>query len=459
MEKSEQNSKPANHPLSHPKSDLERLFEGSTDNSEEFKIALIGLGYVGLPVALALAKYFPNTIGFDINLNRITQLQNNIDSTGEIDIYHLHNSQLIITNDVKKLKSANFFIIAVPTPIDACHRPDLTFLIQASEIVASVINPGTIVVYESTVYPGVTEEICGKVIAERSGLKQSIDFKLGYSPERINPGDKNHILEKIIKVVAGEDEETLEKIAQVYGKIIKAGVYKATSIKVAEMAKVIENTQRDLNIALINEIAIICDKLEIRTREVLATAKTKWNFLPFTPGLVGGHCVGVDSYYLIAKAEELGYHPEVALVGRRINNSMSQYLAQKLVKLLIKSNLCLKDAKVAILGITFKENVSDIRNSRVPDVVHELKQFGIDSLIHDPLADYEIVKQEYGIDLIQWKNLVNIDAIILAVPHQFYIDVIEEILLSKLRNDGVLMDIKSVISPIFLNSKLNYWSL
>ncbi|MBD2414687.1 UDP-N-acetyl-D-galactosamine dehydrogenase [Nostoc calcicola FACHB-389] len=423
------------------------------------KIAVIGLGYVGLPLALALAKYFPNIIGFDINSDRINQLQNNIDSTGEINAHDLRNSQLIITNDVDQLKNTNFFIIAVPTPIDACHRPDLISIIQATKTIASVIKCGAIIVYESTVYPGVTEGICGKLIAEKSGLKQGIDFKLGYSPERINFGDKNHTLEKIVKVVAGEDKETLEKIAQIYRKIIKAGVYKATSIKVAEMAKVIENTQRDLNIALMNEIAIICDKLEIRTSDVLAAAKTKWNFLPFTPGLVGGHCIGVDPYYLTAKAEELGYYPEVILAGRRINDSMGQYLGQKLVKLLVKANLSIKDAKVGILGITFKENISDIRNSKVIDLISELKDFGIHPLVHDPLADHKIVKQEYDLDLVNWRELINLDAIILAVPHLSYIDNVEEKILSKLKNNGVLMDVKSVIDLKKLSSSLIYWSL
>jgi UDP-N-acetyl-D-glucosamine/UDP-N-acetyl-D-galactosamine dehydrogenase len=423
------------------------------------QIAVIGLGYVGLPLALTLAKYFPNTLGFDINSNRINQLKNNRDNTGTIDVDNLHKSQLIITDDVNKLKNINFFIIAVPTPIDASHRPDLRYLIQASKIVASVINKSTIVVYESTVYPGVTEEICGKIIAEKSGLKQGIDFKLGYSPERINPGDKNHTLEKVVKVVAGEDEETLEKIAQVYGRIIEAGVYKATSIKVAEMAKVIENTQRDLNIALMNEIAIICDKLEIRTNEVLTAAKTKWNFLPFTPGLVGGHCIGVDPYYLTAKAEELGYYPEVILAGRRINDSMGQYLGQKLVKLLVIANLSIKDAKVGILGITFKENISDLRNSKVPDLVSELQDFGIYSLVHDPLADPKMVKKEYNIDLVDWPKLINLDAVILAVPHQVYIDQIEQYILPSLKINGVLMDVKSVINVKNLSSPLTYWSL
>lgn len=423
------------------------------------KVAVIGLGYVGLPLALALAKYFPNTIGFDINPNRINQLQDYIDSTGEIEIYELENSSLVITNDVNKLKNANFFIIAVPTPIDVCHRPDFTFLIQASRIVASVINQGAIIVYESTVYPGVTESICGKIIADNSGFTQGTDFKLGYSPERINPGDKNHTLEKNVKVISGEDKETLEKIAQVYGKIIEAGVYKATSIKVAEMAKVIENTQRDLNIALMNEIAIICDKLEIRTSEVLTAAKTKWNFLPFTPGLVGGHCIGVDPYYLTAKAEELGYYPEVILAGRRINDSMGQYLGQKLAKLLVAANLSIKGAKVGILGITFKENILDLRNSKVPDLVLELKDFGINSLVHDPLADAAMVKQEYNLNLVQWRELVNLDAIVLAVPHQVYIDKIEEKILPSLKNNGVLMDVKSVINYKNLSSSLTYWSL
>jgi UDP-N-acetyl-D-galactosamine dehydrogenase len=351
------------------------------------RIAVIGLGYVGLPVALAFAKKFPDTVGFDINLEKVEALRRGIDQTGEVSADDLKLSSLKITSNPDHLANANFFIVVVPTPIDRNHRPNLTPLLKASETVGKMLKRGAVVVYESTVYPGVTEEICGPVLAKVSGLKQGIDFKLGYSPERINPGDKAHSLEKIVKVVAGEDAETLERVARVYKTIIDAGVYRSPSIKVAEAAKVIENTQRDLNIALMNELALICDRLGLSTRDILAAANTKWNFLPFTPGLVGGHCIGVDPYYLTTKAEEVGYHPQVILAGRRINDSMGAYLGQRLVKLLVQANLSTKGARVGILGLTFKENVPDLRNSRVPDIVTELRQFGIEPLVHDSLAD------------------------------------------------------------------------
>ncbi|HEY9634134.1 MAG TPA: nucleotide sugar dehydrogenase [Coleofasciculaceae cyanobacterium] len=422
-------------------------------------IAIIGLGYVGLPVALAFAKKFPNTLGFDINVEKVKNLKQGIDCTGQISAEHLKTSAVKITSDPKDLKEANFFIVAVPTPIDGNHQPNLTPLLKASETLGKVLQPGSVVVYESTVYPGVTETICGPVLAKFSGLQQGVDFKLGYSPERINPGDKAHTLEKIIKVVAAEDAETLERVASVYSAIIEAGVYRVASIKVAETAKVIENTQRDLNIALMNELALICDRLGIRTKDVLAAANTKWNFLPFTPGLVGGHCIGVDPYYLTSKAEELGYHPQVILAGRRINDSMGAYLGQRLVKLLVQASLPIKDARVGILGLTFKENVPDLRNSRVPDIVAELRQFGINPLVHDPLADSQEAQQEYGIDLVNWQDLSNLDALILAVTHQAYRDMSCEQLLACLRSGGVLMDVKSIFDPAILPPNVNYWSL
>ncbi len=421
------------------------------------RIAVIGLGYVGLPVALAFAKKF-HTIGFDINRAKVQALKQCIDSTGEIDQHELKNSNLKITDNLEDLATVKFFVVAVPTPIDRNHRPDLTPLIQASKTIGKVLKPGTIVVYESTVYPGVTEDICGKILAEVSGLRQSIDFKLGYSPERINPGDKSHTLEKIIKVVAGEDRDSLETISRIYNTIIDAGIYQATSIKVAETAKVIENTQRDLNIALMNELALICDCLGIRTHDVLSAANTKWNFLPFTPGLVGGHCIGVDPYYLTTKAEELGYHPQVILAGRRINDSMGSYIGQRLVKLLVQANLPIKGAKVGIFGLTFKENVPDLRNSRVPDIITELEQFGIKALVHDPIANSEEAKREYGIDLVSLAQLVDLDALIFTVNHQFYLNNLPK-LISCLSLGGVLMDIKSAIEPDTIAEKIIYWSL
>lgn len=422
-------------------------------------IAVIGLGYVGLPVALAFAKKFPNTVGFDINLEKVAALKEGIDSTGEVSIDDLKASTLKITTDIVDLADTNFFVVAVPTPIDGNRCPDLTPLIKASEIVGKVLKPGCVVVYESTVYPGVTEDICGPVLAKVSNLRQGIDFKLGYSPERINPGDKAHTLEKIVKVVAGEDAETLEQVANVYATIVDAGVYRTSSIQVAETAKVIENTQRDLNVALMNELAIICDHLGIRTSDVLAAASTKWNFLGFKPGLVGGHCIGVDPYYLTTKAKQVGYYPQVILAGRRINDSMGKYLGERLVKLLVQANLPIKGARVGILGLTFKENVPDLRNSRVPDIVAELRQFGIEPLVHDPLADIQQAQQEYSIKLIDWQDFSHLDAVVFAVNHQAYLDIPHDQLLACVRPDGVLMDVKSVLDPATVPSSIIYWSL
>lgn len=423
------------------------------------QIAIIGLGYVGLPVALAISQRFSSTLGFDIKAQRIEELKQGYDCTQEVNSAILNETSLKFTSDATELLAATFFIVAVPTPIDDSRRPDLTPLIRASELIGKVLQPGAVIVYESTVYPGVTEEICGPVLAKASGLRQGIDFKLGYSPERINPGDKQHTLEKITKVVAGEDEETLERVARVYTTIVKAGIHQATSIKVAEMAKVIENTQRDLNIAFMNELAMICDRLDIRTYDVLQAAKTKWNFLPFAPGLVGGHCIGVDPYYLTTKAEAVGYHPQVVLAGRRINDSMGSYVAQKLVKLLIKAKHPIEKVRIGILGITFKENVPDIRNSRVPDIVQELQQFGIQPLIHDPIVDAQAAQREYGIILSQWEELANLNGIILAVSHRLYCGLTSLQLSKILRSNGVLIDIKSVLNPKALPKDIHYWSL
>jgi UDP-N-acetyl-D-glucosamine/UDP-N-acetyl-D-galactosamine dehydrogenase len=428
-------------------------------NENSTRIAVIGLGYVGLPVAIAIATKFSNTIGFDINQSKVLALQQGIDWTGEIDSQTLCSSTLKITSELTDLETGSFFVVAVPTPVSIDNQPDLTPLIKASETIGKVIKPGAIVVYESTVYPGVTEEICGPILEKVSGLKQGIDFKLGYSPERINPGDKKHTLEKIVKVVSGEDLETLETIAAVYSRIIDAGIHRASSIKVAEMSKVIENTQRDINIAFMNELALICDRLQIRTQDVLDAARTKWNFLPFSPGLVGGHCIGVDPYYLTTKAESLGYHPEVILSGRRINDGMGRFIAQKLVKLLSQSNVSLLTAKVGILGLTFKENVPDLRNSRVPDIAAELQQFNVHPIIHDPLANSAEAIHEYGIPLTDWSEFQDLDALILAVPHQQYLDISAIDLCAKLKNNGVLIDIKSIHHPQDIPQGIQYWSL
>ncbi len=423
------------------------------------RIAVIGLGYVGLPVALALAKHFPGTVGFDVDRRKVTGLREGADRTGEITPAELLGSSLKFSADESDLGDTTFFVVAVPTPVDHQHRPDVRFLLSASEIIGRNLQPGAVVVFESTVYPGVTEEICGPVLAQVSGLRQGIDFKLGYSPERINPGDKEHTLEKIVKVVSGEDEETLERVAAVYGTVVTAGIHKAPSIKVAEAAKVIENTQRDLNIALMNELALIFDRMGIRTRDVLAAAGTKWNFLPFAPGLVGGHCIGVDPYYLTTKAEELGYLPQVILAGRRINDGMGSFLAQRMVKLLVHADLPVKCAKIGILGLTFKENVPDLRNSRVPDIVGELKQFGIQPLIHDPVAPPGEALHEYGITLAGWEEMQELDGLILAVSHQEYLDLPASTLRQCLKTGGILMDVKSRLNPAQLPDDIHYWCL
>ena len=424
------------------------------------KIGVVGLGYVGLPVAIAFAKKFSGVVGFDVNQKKVESLLMGIDNTGELGSEELKNTTLQVTSDPNVLKGINFFVVAVPTPIDKAHRPEMTALIKASQIVGSVLIPGSTVVYESTVYPGVTEEICGPILENYSGLKRGKDFKLGYSPERINPGDKHHRLETIVKVVSGEDEATLNTVAEVYGAIIDAGVFRAKSIKVAEAAKVIENTQRDLNIALVNELAIIFNMLDIPTAAVLEAAATKWNFLPFKPGLVGGHCIGVDPYYLTYKAEETGYIPQVILAGRRINDHMGEYIARQTVKAMVaaKKNLC--RAKVAVLGLTFKENVPDLRNSRVADILQELSSYGIYAKVHDPMANPKEALEEYGVTLCAEEDLQHLDAIILAVAHDDYIKNGSAGLLDKLHNgEGVIVDVKSKFKSSDFPPEVVYWSL
>ncbi len=422
------------------------------------RIAVIGLGYVGLPVALALADRFPGTLGFDIHKEKLEELARGEDRNREVSREVLLSTSLRMTHDPSALKEATFFVVAVPTPVDKNNVPDLTPVIRASETVGKALSKGAVVVFESTVYPGVTEDVCGPILSRVSGLPRSA-FKLGYSPERINPGDKEHTLEKITKVVSGEDAATLDRVAAVYGAIITAGVHRAPSIKVAEAAKVIENTQRDINIALMNELALIFDRMGIRTTDVLAAAGTKWNFLPFRPGLVGGHCIGVDPYYLTTKAQELGYQPEVILAGRRINNGMGPYLAQRLVKLLIHADIPVKGAKVGVLGLTFKENCNDLRNSRVPDIVAELGQFGIAPLVHDPLASAHEAKDEYGLHLSPLDSFTQLDALVLAVSHEAYRAVGTEALTARVRDGGVVVDVKSVLDPSKMQRGLHYWSL
>jgi UDP-N-acetyl-D-galactosamine dehydrogenase len=424
------------------------------------RIAVIGLGYVGLPVALAFARKFPGTVGFDINTTKVNQLKAGHDSTGEVPASVLQSSSLQMTADPAALSDCTFFVVAVPTPVDHNNTPDLSPVERASATVAKALKKGDVVVYESTVYPGVTEEVCGPILAKLSGLVQGRDFKLGYSPERINPGDQVHTLEKITKVVSGEDGPTLERVAAAYGAIIEAGVFRAANIKVAEAAKVIENTQRDLNIALMNELALIFDRLGIRTRDVLAAAGTKWNFLKFSPGLVGGHCIGVDPYYLTMKAQQLGYQPEVILAGRRINNSVGPYVAQKLVKLLIHQNIPVKGARVGVLGLTFKENVSDIRNSKVPDILGELRQFGIEPKVHDAMADAADAKHEYGLTLSKLDELIDLDAVILAVSHTPYLEGGIAAVAARVKPGGVILDVKSALDPAGLPAgRATYWCL
>jgi UDP-N-acetyl-D-galactosamine dehydrogenase len=423
------------------------------------KIGVIGLGYVGLPLALAFARKFPGTIGFDISTARVKQLTEGRDSNEEESGEDLKNTTLEISAQLEDLKGCNFFVVGVPTPVDENNNPDLSPLRGACELVGKVLTKGAIVVFESTVYPGVTEEICGKWLSDFSGLTAGVDFKLGYSPERINPGDKEHTLAKITKVVSGQDAETVAVIEQVYGAVIDAGTYTATSIKVAEAAKVIENTQRDLNIALMNELAMIFDRMNISTKDVLDAASTKWNFLRFSPGLVGGHCIGVDPYYLTTKAEQLGYHPQVILAGRRINDGMGAWVAQRVIKLMVTNGQQIKGARVGILGITFKENVSDIRNSRVPDIISELKQFGISPIIHDPMADPEKTHEEYGLGLVGMNELKDLDALILAVPHRQFMQRATSELLSGVRAGGVVADIKTVLKKGEIPAGLVYWGL
>ncbi|MET3591656.1 UDP-N-acetyl-D-galactosamine dehydrogenase [Mesorhizobium shonense] len=423
------------------------------------RIAVIGLGYVGLPVAVAFGKVFPGTIAFDISECRINELRDGVDRTGEVDTTALKESSIVLTADREMLKGATVFIVAVPTPIDINRAPDLAPLKLASELVGEAISRSAVVIFESTVYPGVTEDFCGPIIERISGLRHPHDFALGYSPERANPGDREHSLQRIVKVVSGENSETLERVAGIYGRIIDAGVYRAQSIKVAEAAKVIENTQRDLNIALMNELAMIFERLGIRTQDVLDAASTKWNFLPFKPGFVGGHCIGVDPYYLTAKAEAEGYHPQIILAGRRINDGMGAFVAQQVVKQLIRSDMPVKGASIGILGLTFKEDVPDLRNSRVFDMVRELRQFGIVPKVHDPLADAETARRDHGETILPLEEMNDLQALVLAVPHKDYLEGEKSRIFQMIRPGGTLFDIKSAIKPDEIPDNIKYWSL
>lgn len=429
-------------------------------NKEE-SIALVGLGYVGMPIAVAFARKV-NVIGFDLNREKVALYKSGIDPTKEVGDEVIANTAVQFTCDENDLDRAKFFIVAVPTPVNPDHTPDLTPVEGASHVVGRHLTKGSVVVFESTVYPGVTEDVCVPILEKESGLKCGEDFKIGYSPERINPGDKVHRLETITKIVSGMDAETLDTVAKVYELVVDAGVYRARSIKVAEAAKVIENSQRDINIAFMNELSIIFNKMGIDTKSVLEAAGTKWNFLNFRPGLVGGHCIGVDPYYLTYKAEQLGYHSQIILSGRRINDDMGKYVAENLVKSLIKADKYVKGAKVAMLGFTFKENCPDTRNTRVIDIVNELKEYGIEPTIVDPVADAAEAKREYGITLHDAAEMKDMDAVIVAVAHEAFSDLTQE-KIGAMFADGdkkVLLDIKGVLDrDVFENAGYIYWRL
>jgi len=406
-------------------------------------VAVIGLGYVGLPLAVEFGKKF-KTIGFDLSEAKVRAYRDGIDPTGEVSSEDLKAAtQLSCHTDPAVIREADFIVVAVPTPVDDAHQPDLTPLVKSSETVGRHIKPGAIVVYESTVYPGATEEVCIPIIERHSGLRWKEGFFVGYSPERINPGDKERTVTKIVKVVSGDTPETLDKVRDMYAAVITAGVYPASSIKVAEAAKVIENTQRDLNIALMNELSLIFHKIGIDTLEVLEAAGTKWNFLPFRPGLVGGHCIGVDPYYLTYKADMLGYHPQVILAGRRINDGMGKHVAEQTIKSMIQTGCGIKGAKVLVLGLTFKENCPDLRNSKVIDVIRELESFGCEVLVHDPVAEPAEAVHEYGVSLVDWADVPECDAIVAAVAHKDYAAMGIDGLLTRLRAGGVFADVKS----------------
>ena len=420
------------------------------------KLAVVGLGYVGLPIALEFAKQYA-VVGFDINRKRVEMMMNGIDPSEELASEAFANKDIQFTDDLNVLREASFYVVAVPTPVDEHKIPDLTPLLRASETLGKVLKKGDYVVYESTVYPGCTEEDCIPVLEKFSGLKAYTDFKFGYSPERINPGDKERTIATITKIVSGCDAESLEEVANVYSTIITAGVYKAATVKVAEAAKVIENTQRDLNISLMNELAVIFDKMGIRTQDVLDAAATKWNFLRFSPGLVGGHCIGVDPYYLTHKAMELGYDPQVILSGRRINDDMPAFVAKKTIKMMIKKDIDLAHARVLVLGVTFKENVSDIRNSKVADLVDELKGYSLQVDAADPYANSDAVQHEYGFGIVKPSGKYN--AVVIAVNHKEYVDFKKEDLDAFLEAKSVIIDVKGIYRHIYSQTDNNYWTL
>src|SRR5256712_1475075 len=423
-------------------------------------VAVVGLGYVGLPLAVEFGKHCP-TVGYDLSRKKIENIQRRVDPTGELLAAELEGARFLrVTQDPAALEHAEFVIVAVPTPINAARQPDLGPLESASATVGRHLKPGATVIYESTVYPGATEEVCVPILEKQSGMRWRQDFHVGYSPERINPGDREHSFAKIVKVVSGDDPETLEKVADLYASVVSAGVHRVSSIRVAEAAKVIENTQRDLNIACVNESAIIFDKLGLDTAEVLSAAGTKWNFAPFRPGLVGGHCIGVDPYYLTHKAELLGYHPEVILAGRRINDGMGSHIARKTVQQMILAGCNIKGARVNVLGLTFKENCPDIRNSKVVDIIHGLREFGVETYVHDPIASPEDALHEYGVRLTDWDSLPVADAAILAVAHESLVRLTPGDIARKIVKNGCFIDIKSGFDPAALGCEgIRVWRL
>ena len=423
-------------------------------------VAVVGLGYVGLPLAVAFAEHWP-TIGYDLSARKVDLFRNGVDPTGEVGGEMLKAATgLELTSDPEAIGRADYVVVAVPTPIDEIRRPDFGPLEGASRTVGKYMKRGAIVIFESTVYPGATEETCVPILEEHSGMKWKADFHIGYSPERINPGDQEHRLHNIVKVVSGDDTDTLEQVAALYESVVEAGVHRASSIAVAEAAKVIENTQRDLNIALMNELALIFNKLGIDTLEVLEAAGTKWNFLPFRPGLVGGHCIGVDPYYLTYRAEKIGYHPQVILGGRRINDGMGKYIADQTVKQMIRKGSCIRDAKVAVLGLTFKENCPDLRNSRVIDIINELRSYGASVVVHDPMADPEEAVEEYGVELVGWDELPAVEAMVVAVAHRDFLERGMEAYQAKLAGDAGVVDVKSALDrDAFQAAGIDLWRL
>jgi UDP-N-acetyl-D-galactosamine dehydrogenase len=422
-------------------------------------ISVIGLGYVGLTTAGAFSK-IGKVIAFDTSPTRIKELQNGHDKNDEVPDHDLSSPNIYFTTNISDLKEADFHIITVPTPLDITKHPDLSMLLNASEQLGKQLKIGDIVVYESTVYPGATEEKCIPVLEKFSNLTHGKDFFVGFSPERINPADKNHVFANIVKVVSGTDNKTLDIIADVYSCVVKAGVHRASSIRVAEACKVIENTQRDVNIALMNEIAIMLHKFGIDTAEVISAMKTKWNFLPFQPGLVGGHCIGVNPYYLMHKAQEVGYHSEIISAGRRANENISKFIVDEAIKCLINQSILIKESRIAILGLTYKENCSDVRDTRVIDIINSLKSYGIEVLVNDPIADRINAKKDYGIELVSWESLSNLDAIILTVAHNEYLSLTKNDFLNKLKKNGTIMDIKEILSiNEFYDTGVKLWRL